>query len=202
MGFPTKNEANDLTESTINKSNIFSDPDVIVLDLYFSYPIVEEHGEYMNVYIGESDFNHIADGAPVLPVKLVLQEFTFGTEIISVDYEISSSTTIPITKKLSFGKISPRGTDMDEDIYESSNLYPSDWISYHTGGGLSEGDPTTFLSLRVYPVRYYPQEDQLPQRAGLEGLRPADPAARDRGRRHGYAGEGVRRPPNEARAKA
>lgn len=161
MGLQTKNDTNDLIKSANNKNNIFSDPEVMVLDLYFSDPVIEEHGEYINVYVGESDFYHIADGTPVLPVKLVLQEFTFGTEIISVGYEISSSTTIPITKKLSFGKISPRGTDMDEDIYESSNLYPSDWISYHTGGGLSFGNHKTFLSIRIYPVRYSPLNDEI-----------------------------------------
>ena len=127
----------------------------------FSDPTFEENGEYVNVYIEQSDFNHIADGTPVLPVKLVVQEFTFGTEIISVDYEISTPETISISKKISFGKCSPRGTQGDSDIYDSSNLYPVDWVTYHTGGGLSFGEHKTFLSIRIYPIRYSPMNDEI-----------------------------------------
>lgn len=138
-----------------------SEPEVLTLEFSFSDPVITEDSEFSYVSVEESDFNHIADGAPVLPVKLALQEFTFGTEIISVDYELSSPETLYLEKKLSFGKCSPKGTDMDEDIYGSSNLYPSDWVTYHTGGGLSNDQLRTFFAARIYPVRYKPLDDQL-----------------------------------------
>jgi len=161
MGLHIKKNSQDLVNSTNNKNIIFSEPVVLTLEFSFSDPALEEDDEYMYVSVGESDFNHIADGAPVLPVKLALQELMFGSEIISVEYEISSPGTMSLTKKLSFGKCSPRGTDMDGDIYNSSNLYPSDWVSFHTGGGLSYGDHKTFLSTRIYPVRYSPLNNQI-----------------------------------------
>jgi len=156
MGLQTTNDEKEIEKS---KNNIGSE--TMNLNFYFSEPVIEEHGNFSNVYIAESDFNHIADGTPVLPVRLDVQDFTFGTEIISVDYEISTIETTSLTKKISFGKISPRGTDFDEDIYESSNLYPSDWVTFHTGGGLLFGDHKTFLSIRVYPVRYSPLNDEI-----------------------------------------
>jgi len=157
VGLQIKNKTSFQKNVIINTS----EPEILTLEFHFSDPIIEENGEVASVFVEESDFNHIADGAPVLPVKLFLQEFAFGTEILSVEYETSSFQSMSIPNKLSFGKISPRGTDQDEDIYGSSNLYPSSWISYHTGGGLSFGNHKTFLSIRSYPVRYLPLDDQI-----------------------------------------
>jgi len=44
---------------------------------------------------------------------------------------------------------------------EGSDPFPFDWISNHTGGGLSFGEHVSFFVLRVYPVRYFPSEHQL-----------------------------------------
>jgi len=161
IGLQQKINPDDTVVLINNKNIIYSNSELLTLEFSFSDPVIENDEDYIYISVEESDFNHIADGAPVLPVKLPLQEFMFGTDIISVEYEISAPVTIPITKKLSFGKCSPRGTDMDEDIYYSSNLYPSDWVTYHTGGGLSYGDHKTFLSPRIYPVRYSPLNDEI-----------------------------------------
>jgi len=149
--------------SSVKNSDISfrSEPNYINLDFSFSDPVITEDDEYSYVSVAEADFNHIADGEPVLPVKLVLEEFIFGTEIISVTYEISTPVTVSLLKKISFGRISPRGTDMDEDIYGSSNLFPADWVTYHTGGGLSGDNLKTFLAVRIYPARYNPLDDEL-----------------------------------------
>ena len=153
--------SNDFT--FVNNTGVLfdSEPETLILEFNFSDPYLREHGEYAYVYVDESDFNSISDGVPVLPVNLTVFEFPLGTEILSVEYENSQSETMFLAKKLSFGKCSPRGTDMDEEIYESSNPFPSNWVSYHTGGGLSNEKHTTFLAIRVYPVRYLPLDDQL-----------------------------------------
>jgi len=144
-----------------NKYIKLYEPKVLILNFEFSDPVIEEDDEFTYVSVEESDFNHIADGAPVLPVKLALQEFMFGTKIISVEYEIPTPEIVTLSKKISYGKCSPRGTDADEDIYGSSDLYPNNWVTFHTGGGLSYGDHKTFLSCRIYPVRYSPLNNQI-----------------------------------------
>ena len=50
---------------------------------------------------------------------------------------------------------------MDYNIYNDSEPYPRDWVNYHTGGGLSKCEHKTFLVVRVYPVRYFADENQL-----------------------------------------
>ena len=133
----------------------------ITIDFTFSNPTVKEFSDYVCVYVQEADFYSIADGVPVLPVKHFYKEFIFGTEIIDVTIEPSSAKTLQINKKISFGKISPRGTDADEEIYNSANIYPSDWATYHTGGGLASGQHKSFISIRIYPVRYDPLDYQI-----------------------------------------
>jgi len=147
----------------INNICVFygSEPEEMVLEFDFSDPYFKDYGDYVCVYVDETDFNSISDGVPVLPVELNVLEFPLGTNIISVEYEDPSFETMSLTKKLSFGKCSPIGTDMDEDIYENSNLFPNNWLTYHTGGGLSNEEHVTFLTIRVYPVRYLPLDNQI-----------------------------------------
>ena len=161
MGLQIKNKSNHQLNPINNENNIFLEQKVITLNYNFSDPVLEDDDEYIYISVEESDFNHLADGAPVLPVKLDLHEFEFGSEIISIDYETNSPEIMSLKKKLSFGKCSPLGTYMDEDVYGSSNLYPYDWISFHTGGGLLNDKHRTFLSVRIYPARYKPLDDQL-----------------------------------------
>ena len=162
MGYESKNKnSNDLIPENNVVDFFYNDPETKVLEFHFSNPYLKDYNEYVCVYVDETDFNSISDGVPVLPVKLTVLEFPLGTEILSVEYENSQPETMLLTKKLSFGKCSPQGTDMDEEIYESSNPFPSDWTSIQKGGGLSNEDHTTFLTIRVYPVRYLPLDDQI-----------------------------------------
>ena len=141
----------------------------IEIDLDFSDPEVVPYGSYVIVRLDESDLNRMDPGQPVLPVNLSVFELPFGTEILGVEYEHSAPIIYNITKKIAFASMP--GTDnmknsdlenmMDMTIYANSNPYPSDWVFYHTGGGLSHGTHKTFLVFRVYPVRYYPLDHQL-----------------------------------------
>lgn len=162
IGYESKNKnSNDLITENNVVDFFYNDPETKVLEFHFSNPYLKDYNGYVCVYVDETDFNSISDGVPVLPVKLTVLEFPLGTEILSVEYENSQPETMLLTKKLSFGKCSPQGTDMDEEIYESSNPFPSDWTSIQKGGGLSNEDHTTFLTIRVYPVRYLPLDDQI-----------------------------------------
>jgi len=154
FGLQTKNEKN------FEGNNIIFTDEEITIVFSFSEPVVNDHSEYVTINVGETDFNHIADGSPVLPVKLIKEEFLFGTEIISVDYEISTTHTISLDKKISFGKCAPKGTEMDE-VYNSDELFPSDWVTYHSGAGISDDQIRTFFVARVYPVRYSPLNDEI-----------------------------------------
>ena len=135
----------------------------------FSEPVITEEGEYIYVSLDESDLNMVVPEYPVLPVNLTVMEFPLGTDVSYVYYYHSEPEIINLTQPLAFSLASPpdnmenyepQSLD-DVEIEFGFDSYPDDWISYHTGGGLSKGEHTTFLTLRVYPVRYFPSENQL-----------------------------------------
>ncbi|MCK5112620.1 MAG: hypothetical protein KAQ84_03675 [Thermoplasmatales archaeon] len=146
-----------------------SEAQSITLEFFFSYPTVVVDGENIWVYVNESDLNMMIPDQPILPVNLTVLEFEFGTEIIAVEYEHSTPEIINLTGKLACAS-KPIYDDMldyssknimETSVYENPDPFPSDWISHHTGGGLSHGEHRTFLVNRVYPVRYYPDDNQL-----------------------------------------
>ena len=151
-GFKTQTRTFD--DNKMNVSNI------ITLDYDFSTPEIIENGEFQNVHLLEADINSICDGAPVLPVNLTIMMFPFGTKINNVDFEISSTETMSLSKKINYGRFDKKTVE-DEETYGTDSYYPNDWVSYHTGGGLSDGEHTTFLVIRVYPVRYNPVANQI-----------------------------------------
>lgn len=143
----------------------------IELEFSFSYPEMVKCGNYWIVRVNETNHNRyvlfdLNPGKPVLPVNISIFELVFGSEIINVEYNHSTPQIIDLPGKLAFctavyDNMESTKIPMDKNIYESSEPYPLDWVSYHTGGGLSDGEHTTFLVSRVYPVRYFPEDNQL-----------------------------------------
>ena len=144
----------------------------IELEHSFSYPEIVKHGNYWVVRVKETNHNRyvlfdLDPGKPVLPVNMSIFELFFGSEIINLEYEHSTPIIIDLPGPLTFCRASydtldgPEEIPMDMSIYGSSEPYPSDWVQYHTGGGLSHGEHFTFFVPRVYPVRYFPADNQL-----------------------------------------
>ena len=145
----------------------------IEIKLSFSYPEVVKHDNYWVVRVNETNHNRyvlfdLNPGKPVLPVNISIFKLVFGSKIIDISFNHSTPQIIDLPGKLSFCKASydsiiygQKEIEMDANIYESDDPYPQEWVYNNTGGGLSEGEHTTFLTVRVYPVRYLPAEDQL-----------------------------------------
>ena len=126
----------------------------------FSNLQIEELNQLTHVSVEGTDFYSRGDGRPVLPVKLTTLELPFGTKILKIEYSYKEPETIDIYKKISYGSCSAL-TEEDEDIYTSSNSYPEGFVTYHTGGGLSDNEHKTMLNIRVYPVIYRPADNQI-----------------------------------------
>jgi hypothetical protein len=187
-----------IKELEINKNqSLISDQDIkyIEMELHFSDPEIVEYGNYLVVRVKETNHNRIIlfnfdPGKPVLPVNISVFELVFGSKILDVKYESSIPEVIDLPGKLAFCKAlydtlgeGSIEISMDNEIYESSEPYPADWVSYHTGGGLSQGEHTTFLGLRVYPVRYFPVDNQLQFIStiivNISYIEPLEPVIRD-----------------------
>jgi len=130
-------------------------------------------------------------GEPIVPFDLSVFELPFGTTIVDVDYETSTPEVINLSGKLTFCRAAVdllgyniQIDSMDDDVYNGLGPYPQDWVFYHTGGGLSHGEHTTFLVVRVYPVLYYPSDDQLQFirniTVNISYMEPVEPILEDR----------------------
>ena len=126
----------------------------------FSDPLIEEKEEFTVVRVTQTDFQSMGDGRPVLPVNLTTIEFPFGSEIVDFNYTYSEPKIINISKKVSYASCSSLTKDA-KTIYQSDEMYPSDFVTYHIGGGVSENEHKTFLNIRVNPVTYIPSENKL-----------------------------------------
>jgi len=179
--------------SAQNNSSLESGSEIALLtiELNFSTPEIVPYGENFVVSVPEANFNTMNPEEPVIPFNLSVFELPFGTTIVDVDYETSTPEVINLSGKLTFCRAAVdllgyniQINSMDDDVYNSPGPYPGDWVFYHTGGGLSHGEHTTFLGVRVYPVLYYPSDDQLQFirniTVNISYMEPVEPILEDR----------------------
>jgi hypothetical protein len=143
----------------------------IELNLTFSTPEIVAYNNYSVVRVNQTNHNQIEmfdydPGKPVLPVNISIFNLPFGSKILDVEYEHSEPVIYELPGKIAFCKAKADDGSfsidkMDLEVYESNDPYPMDWTVYHAGGGLLQSNHTTFLVLRVYPVRYFPVEDNV-----------------------------------------
>jgi len=160
--------ANINEEKNILNLVAYSEEKFIELDFSFTYPQIEEQYNYSVIKVNETNHNRITvldyeTSLPVLPVNLSVFELPFGTKIQSFTFENSTPNIINLSNdvicsSLQFDRIQ---TNFYETLYESIQEYPNDFVEYHVGGGLSYADRVTYLILRVYPVKYYPGDNQI-----------------------------------------
>ncbi len=151
--------------SSVNANN--SKLNYIELELNFSPPEIIPYNENIIIKIKEQDFSRMDFGKPVIPYCLFEYDLIFGSDIINIEYENSNPIIYNLTQQIAKASY-PRFDKLDiyNDIKKinpqnSYNSYPSDWVSYHKGGGIKKGIHKTFFSLRVYPIIYYENVNQI-----------------------------------------
>lgn len=141
-------------------------------ELYFAEPEVEEvetgHGQRCIVRKENGSSYTLAPGHPMLPTYTATFTFPLGTKIVNVECRHSHAENMHISNNLMLApEPYPASVDVascpgpaEKKRYDDSP-YPSNWYSYHTGGGLQDGKHVTFLSVHLYPVRYIPTDGIL-----------------------------------------
>lgn len=108
-------------------------------------------------------------GCPILPYETRTMTFPFGTHIVDV-----TATVNGVEVRQLEHHVAPAApaTPLNEDepaevskgaIYESADPYPSEWVRWHTAGGLYDGERATVLSMQVFSARYMPAARELQQ---------------------------------------
>ncbi len=134
-----------------------------------SAPYVEQTSEaYISVALAEADATTMNEGEPMLPYTTKTMTFPLGTRIRDVQVTIGDVTTrqldgavAPAPRPLPRNMQPVEPVQQKGPVYDSSELYPSDWVRWHTGAGLHDGEHVTFLTLQAFPARYAPQANVL-----------------------------------------
>jgi len=130
-----------------------------------SNPVITNSDQYISVTFNEATSYISYAGEPMLPVFTKVFILPFGSKIKNVDVVFSESKELLLSKDV---KPVPEPTPVssteqniddtvrDEEIYGSSEVYPSNIFSYNIGAGLNGNDNVIYLTVRCYPVRYSP----------------------------------------------
>ncbi|MCD6480661.1 MAG: peptidase C25 [Thermoplasmata archaeon] len=161
----------------VNTPSTTSDAaDEKILDISLTFlPEMEEEEGYIVVDF-EGGTNHIVrDGYPSLPYRVEVLKFPAGTRIDGVKWSVKGEEIIHLEKKILPAAPTVR-MDMDVSkverkegsIYGSTEMYPEDWLSYHIGAGIDEGEHVIYLSLHIYPIRYIPAANEIHSINGMK----------------------------------
>jgi len=140
------------------------------LSLVFQDPLFSSDGSYVTIEMQGAAACVYHAGEPVLPMYTTTLQLPFGSIIQNITIDSSEIHTLVLPEKIipapypMIDGVNPGSSSIlqDETVYTSSALYPEQWMTYSTGGGLNEhGTHVTFLTIQVFPVRYSPGTDTL-----------------------------------------
>ncbi len=140
------------------------------INLQFLEPDINEQGTYIEINVEGANARLSCADEPMLPIHTTTLSFSFGAKIVDIECVTQEVKSMVLPKKIAPAPkpiIQGKGETilenaMDEAIYKSDEIFPDNWFSYYTGGGLNENsEHKTFLNIRVYPVRYSPTMDTI-----------------------------------------
>jgi hypothetical protein len=135
--------------------------------------VITEKETYLTVDLPEATSLHLDTGKPVLPVVTKVYTFPFGTDVEDVKVTFSDITTQVLSKQI---EPAPQAvallpsealaaqeieTSIDHQVYQSTELYPSEQFTYRTGAGLKDKEHVIYLAVRCYPVQYAPVDNTI-----------------------------------------
>jgi hypothetical protein len=141
--------------------------------------LAEEDG-YLQVTCEGIDHYLEDTGKPRLPVTLQTYEFSREVKIEDITLiptvakeQIINQKIIPVAQAIPLDQ--QTGSEQtsrlveDASVYESNEVYPAEWSRYSIRCGLNtQGEPTTFVIVEVYPLRYAPLENTFYQLESID----------------------------------
>ena len=136
----------------------------IRFSLEISQPVITTNEKYAFASIKQENSFLRNPGCPMLPVFQKTFTFPLGTKIESIECIPYNIQTMKIAKKILPAPM-PIPLDkkyhevkLEEDgkIYANNTPYPEKWYNYQIGVGLENNEHVIFLSMEIYPLKYFP----------------------------------------------
>jgi len=137
----------------------------------FFEPNLIEKETFMELEVEGTDTWIFDGGSPMLPVHTQTLTLPFGAVITNIECNVQDVQNKVLLKKITpapqpvilsdLVKVSNRPL-IDQEIYDSEQMYPDNWFSYNVGVGLDKNNEhATLLTIRTFPVRYNPVQDTI-----------------------------------------
>ncbi|UCF50673.1 MAG: peptidase C25, partial [Thermoplasmatales archaeon] len=154
-------------KTELNAENITNIVEVDLSTLKF----VDGKNNYLEISIGNEELYLMNPGQPMIPRILQKYELPFGVTDIKVESKAYDIQDLKILKEIKPAPaplpLTPREdfviqSGKDYTVYNSDELYPHAWHSYHVGCGLnSKGEHVTHLTINIFPIRYSPATGKI-----------------------------------------
>ncbi|EMR75193.1 hyp [Thermoplasmatales archaeon SCGC AB-540-F20] len=155
-----------------NTKNAYAKTVIKTIEIDFSKPsFADIDNNYIRLYLGAEETYLMNPGQPMLPRVLKTFELPFGVTNIKIEAEPSDIQELKISKEIEPAPaplpLTPRPDSIirskkDETVYNSDDLYPHAWYSYHVGCGLNgDGERVTHLTVNIFPLRYRPATGKI-----------------------------------------
>ena len=138
-------------------------------EITFHQPNIIEKNRYTNIEITETTQTWETN-KPQVPVYIKQYVFPFGTQINNIQVTFSETTTKKIDKPIqpapesyltSLDIKQNRETQPKNLNYDDITIYPKERFNYKIGSGLENNEHVLYLTLYLYPVQYYPQDQTI-----------------------------------------
>jgi hypothetical protein len=149
------------TETSFEITNFYLD----INEPTFSY-----QDEFITIELTESDGFMSHSGEPMLPVITKTFDFPLGTKINSVNVDINWERLELDRKVTPTPVIIPMSVDVDpayieekrinEDIYSSAEIYPTEPYTIRYGAGLKDMEHVLFINVKCFP-QYSPANNYV-----------------------------------------
>lgn len=137
--------------------------------LTVSKPVVTQVNQYLTVNLDQASSFLSKTGEPVLPVVRRVFTLPLGSRVDHVKVNFSPAQEMTVSKQLLPGPAPVPKTGgatypkhvKENDIYESSQVYPPQTFDYSVSVGIKNGNRVVILTVDCYPVRYSPASNLL-----------------------------------------
>jgi hypothetical protein len=163
-GLGAATSSNNSTENTV--VNIKNE----TMNMEITRPTFSQQDEFVTINLDQSETFMSHSGEPMLPVISKTFNFPIGTIIDDVQVDINwerydldcKVTPTPVIMPLSgdIDSIAVEEMSFNEDIYESTALYPSEPYSVQLGAGIQDMEHVIFVNVKCYP-QYSPANDVI-----------------------------------------
>ncbi|MFO7677479.1 MAG: C25 family cysteine peptidase [Thermoplasmatota archaeon] len=130
----------------------------------FSTPQFSTTQTYTSVNIDQTNSFLMEQGKPLIPSYVETFYFPFGTAIQSVTVQTEQKSIKSLAKPL---EPTPEMRASGRIIQEQNNNkygtepYPSQLYDYRLGCGLINGEQQIIVTVEIYPITYYPQQQSI-----------------------------------------